>query len=296
VLPDFEVRVAKFLKETVERVRTPDQPLHAPIFANAQLRHSRRVERDELAAAMLVAQRVAEAAIRNLRTESAVHDLPADPLRWRQELLARGRIPDLETVVADLWHRGIPVLHLEALPAPKFHGMALVLGNRPVIIVGHGQDGPAWLLFTIAHEAGHIARGHCVPDAPVVDATDETDTSEMEQQADAYAFAGLSGGVEPLAFDGIDARALAERADREEGEHRVDAGHLILRWAGQHATSEAFKTADRALKALWRKASGGKAILRRHFDANVDLERANDTDRALLSCAFLDPERNESSH
>ena len=44
------------------------------------------------------------------------------------------------------------------------------------------------------------------------------------------------------------------------------------------------------------EAAVRKAILRRHFEANIDLERANDADRALLSCAFLDPERDERSH
>jgi hypothetical protein len=296
LLPDFEVRVATFLRESVERVRSPDQPLRVPVYEGAQLRHSKKVDRDELPAAMLTAQRVAEAAVRNLRRQEDVLPLPSDALNWRQSFLDHSKIPDLENVVADLWNRGIPVLHLEMLPAPKFDGMALIASGRPVIVVGSGQDIPAWLLFIIAHESGHVAHGHCAPDRPVVDATDEQDTSDIEQAADNYAFKLLDGGDAPLAVGGGDPRSLAERADSAEKTYRVDAGHLILAWAWKQRASEAFKIAVQALKALWKKSSGGKATLRRYLDAKVNFEAASDHDRALLSCAFLAPERNEGSH
>ena len=66
--------------------------------------------------------------------------------------------------------------------------------NRPVVVLGHRHDEPGRVAFRISHEAGHIAKGDCTPDAPVVDEDEEIPSDdEMEELADQYAVRALMG-------------------------------------------------------------------------------------------------------
>ena len=73
----------------------------------------------------------------------------------------------LDVIVEDLWTRGIPVVPAHLLPTPGFQGLAAVVEDRPVVVLGHRHDEPGRVAFRIAHEIGHIAKGDCTPDAPV---------------------------------------------------------------------------------------------------------------------------------
>ena len=71
----------------------------------------------------------------------------------------------------------------------------------------------------------------------------------------------------------------------------VDAGVLLWSYANR---AQKFADAQMALKALYRHV-GARQALRDLFDQHVDLESASETDRALLRCVFLDPERDGRS-
>lgn len=288
LLTDLELRVARFLDLPVRTVQTPGIPLAAPHYPGARLRHLPRVHQSRLRPAVHAGLQVAAAAVRAMGTAPEVRMPPADALAYRAELLRAHALVDLACLVRDLWSRGIPSLHVELLPNPRFQGMACIIEHRPVVLLGHGHDTPARLAFHLVHELGHVVSGDCQVEAPVVDLSEDVgDTSDMEVTADGYALAVLGGSGVPPAGLARGAREAATSAYELERQTRVDAGHVLLRWAEETGD---FATAQQALRALWR-SHGGRLALREGADDNLDLDGAPDTDRALLRCLYDDPAR-----
>jgi len=189
LLPEIEIRVGRFLGVPMSVVTDPESMLAAPGYPKARLRCVRDVDRDRLTPAIHAATGIAGAVVRNLN-ESVPAPAPPPPngLAWRQELPDLGGSVDLDTILKDLWARGIPVVPTQLLPAPSFQGLAAVVEDRPVVVLGHRHDEPGRAAFRISHEAGHIARGDCMPGAPVVDKDEEiVSDDEMERFADRYA-------------------------------------------------------------------------------------------------------------
>lgn len=293
LLPDIEIRVARFLGLPLSAVREPGTKLAAPEYPGAQLRRVRDLARDRLAPALHSALRIGEAVVRNLRDPASTPVvLPCDGLVWREQIRADHRAVQLDDVLGDLWLRGIPVIPLDVLPAPSFQGLACVVEGRPVIMLGHRHDEPGRVAFLIGHEAGHIAAGDCRPDQPVVDEEDEIlDDAEMERRADRYATRLLVGDDAVPSLEGVDFKQLASRAAQLERDTGADASVVLFAWA---ARTGDYATATMAVKALYR-ASGARRQLRRYFDRHVDLESAAESDRVLLRCVHGDPERDETA-
>ena len=177
---------------------------------------------------------------------------PSDGLAWRQEIQGFGGSVDLDAILKDLWTRGIPVVPTHLLPAPSFQGLAAVVEGRPVVVLGHRHDEPGRAAFRISHEAGHIAKGDCTPDAPVVDKDEEILSDDaMEKLADEYAIRVLVGKdtIPELGAGTVhNFRDLANRATTVEKETGVDAGAVIFSWA---RTTGDYATATMATKALY---------------------------------------------
>jgi Zn-dependent peptidase ImmA (M78 family) len=287
LLPEIEVRVARFLGESVSLVRNADEHLIAPEYAGAQLRRVRDVDRHRLAPAIHAALQIGAAVVRSLRNhEPAGTPLPADGLEWRREIRSSDGAVTLDDLLGDLWKRGIPVVPLEVLPAPSFQGLACVVDEHPVILLGHKHDEPGRVAFFVGHEAGHIARGDCKPGQPVVDEEDLiVDETEIENAADLYATRVLVGQDSIPALDGGSFKELASNAARLESETGADASVLLFAWA---AETRDYAAATMAVKALYR-GSGARQKLREYFDRHIDLESAAETDRALLRCIHGNP-------
>lgn len=288
LLSDLEFRVARFLGETVTTVRSPGTVL-APAVVNASLRRVRSVDPSRLKPAIHAALQIARAVVRTLREPlREVRVPPADAVLWRSHLLGLTAEPDVTALIPDLWARGIPVVHVEVLPVPKFQGLACMLDNRPVILLGHGHDEPARVAFFVAHEAAHIVHGDCTPGEPVVDEEENVDDpARTEQRADRYAWSLLTGGIEVPSIQAASFKDVANAAASVEVRHGIDAGVVAWSWANR---TRDFQTGALALKALYR-AEGSRRVLRQHFDLNVDLDRSTEGDRALLSCVYGAPER-----
>lgn len=293
LLPEIELRIARFLGQSVSLVRNASQELAAPEYADAQLRRVRDVDRHRLAPAIHSALQVGAAVVRSLREyEPSGAPLPADGLKWRQQVRSSTGALTLDDLLGDLWKRGIPVVPLDVLPAPSFQGLACIVEDHPVILLGHKHDEPGRVAFFVAHEAAHIARGDCRPGQPVVDEEDLiVDEAEMEQAADRYATRVLVGqnSIPPLDESGF--KDLASHAAKLESETGADASILLFAWA---AKTGDYATATMAVKALYR-GSGARRKLREYFDRHVDLESATETDRALLQCVHGDSESDEAA-
>ena len=293
LLPEIELRAARFLGQPVSLLRSPAERLHAPEYGGARLRRVRQVDRDRLAPAIHSALQIAGAVVRSLRHGSpTTRELPADALEWRGQLTSSRGTVTLDDLLADLWQRGIPVVALEVLPAPSFQGLACVVEDHPVIVLGQKYDEPGRVAFFVAHEAGHIAAGDCGPDQPVVDEDDLiVDEAEIEHSADRYATRLLVGSDSVPELEGVGFKELARRAVEVEDRTGADASILLFSWA---AKTGDYATATMAAKALYR-SSGARRTLREHFERHVDLEAATETDRALLRCVHGGPDSNEAA-
>jgi hypothetical protein len=288
LLQDIEIRVARFLGRSVAVVGDPGVALAPPSYPAAQLRRVRDVDRDRLAPAIHAGIRIASAVVRSLRDTTpgpaVLPSLPVDGLVWREQIARTGTAPTLRDIVADLWKRGIPVVPLDLLPTPFFQGMACIVENRPVILLGYKHDEPGRVAFLVAHEAGHIAAGDCAPDQPVVDEEDEiTDDADVERHADLYATHVLVGDASVPQVEGIgsrDFKDLARQASHIERTAGADASSVIFSWARRTGD---YATATMAVKALYR-STGAQKQLHQLFDRHVDLAAAAETDRALLLC------------
>jgi hypothetical protein len=287
LLPDLEIRVARFLGDSISTIRDASTSLAAPTYAHAQLRRVGNIEADRLRPAIHAALAVAGAIVRNLKAD--IPDPvtpPLNALEWRQEVLGTAdRSVTLDLLLEALAKRGVPVVPLQTSPEPKFQGLACVVAGRPVVLLGHQIQDPGRVAFIVSHEAGHIAAGDCDADAPVVDADDEADdTSQIERAADLYAIRTLTGRDTVPQVEAENFKVLAQRAFDIESRDGVDAGVVIANWARRHSD---YMTAGMALKALYR-SQGANVLVREQLISLVDMTNASESDRLLLRCALGD--------
>jgi len=286
VLPELELRIARFLEVPLSLVRDPRAQLLAPAHPRAQLRRFRGIDAKRIDPAIHAAVSITGAVVRNLRHPTVVVMPPADPLDWRREIERPQSAVTLNDLCHDLWLRGIPVIPIALLPAPKFQGAVCIVENRPVVLIGHRNDEPARVAFLVAHEAGHLAAGDCTPEVPVIDEDEIADGSEIEQRADQYAQAVLLGNAVVPDLSRADFRQLARAAAELERTTGAEASAVLFSWAAR--TGE-YATAVLAVKALYR-GTGARRTLRGHFEQHVDLNAASETDRALLRCVDSESE------
>ena len=284
LLPDFEMRVARFMGLPLSYVRDPDANLIAPSYSGAQLRRVRDIDGDRLAPAIHAAIQIAGAVARNLRDPELKSVVPdSDGLVWREEIQRVGSAIKLDDILADLWLRGIPVVPLEILPIPSFQAITCIAEGRPVILISYKHDEPGRVAFLIAHETGHIAGGDCTSEHPVVDEEDGIlDETDIETKADRFARRVLVGSDSIPTLENGEFRQLANDAIYQEKQTGADAGAIIGAWA---AKTRDYSKATMALKALYRN-SGARQQVFHHFNTNVDIEDASDSDRNLLRCVY----------
>ena len=290
VLPEVEIRVARFLDAPLSAVRNVEVALMPPSYGHAQLRRVRDIERNRLGPAIHTAIRVAEAVIRNLRYPRSVEISPTDALEWRRLLKSgEGGPVQLDDILGDLWTKGIPIVPLDMLPTPSFQGLACIVDEHPVIVLGHRHDEPGRVAFLVAHETGHIVAGDCSPNTPVVDEDEAVlDDSGMERAADQFATRLLVGEdtVAISEWNEVDPKGLAQLAVDLESDTGADASSIIYAWAARTLN---YRAAMMAVKALYRSV-GARRQIRKHFDQYVDLDSAGESDRALLRCIYGEPQ------
>lgn len=290
LVQDVQIRVARFLDAPLASIIDDREPLPAPTYAGARLRHPANMLENRLEPAVHAGMQIAAAIVRNLKEPAREVRLPPrDPAEWRRSLGSPAEPPDLHNAVQDLWRRGVAVGHVRTLPSPKFQGLACIIDGRPLILLGHDHDEPIQLALYLGHEVAHIVNGDCAEGQPVVD-VDEAEmfggTAEarpaMEKLADSYAWS-VFAGADPAPELGITKAAtpqeVATRASAMEHLSRVDASALIWAWA---SANDSYPVARLALRAL-NRGFGARKGLRRPFLQNVEMD-ASETDLALLRC------------
>lgn len=205
-------------------------------------KHSTNVPESSLTAASFIAASLAQAVIGSV--EAPYTGLPTDPAELRA--LARsfqGGMLGFDGLIGLCWSHGIPVIPLPHLPVGvrKMDGAALQVGDRPVIVLARKKSSRAWLSFILAHEMGHIARGHLRTGSSIVDISlqetteylSESSNDPQETEADEFALE-LLGGREvdkevaawPTNASSVE---LAVKARAASIRLQVEAGHFVLR-------------------------------------------------------------------
>lgn len=283
LLPEVEIAVARFLRTPIATVQDPAQALTLPTV-NAKLKRPKGRETSELAPSIYAALAVAGAAVRNLRKKEAYEPLPEDPQDWRASILRDYKMVTLRSLLKSLWAHGVPVVHLSNLDGmKKFCGMACCVDGRPVIVLAWGDKSTPKTLSVLAHEAGHIARGHVAVDTPMIDVDDADDETEAEEkQANAYARRLLGEHIAELGdkANPPSATELALAARDKSRELHTDPGLLVHMWCVRTSQYPLERAALRVLDRL-----NGPGVVHEAMRAYIDFDNASETDSSLLRCA-----------
>ena len=152
------------------------------------------------------------------------------------------------------WLYGIPVIHLNYRPkgSGQLDGIAMTIESRPVIVLLSKKKKPAWQLFILAHELGHILAGHLNQAGIIIDQKISMEsTNPEEQQANQNALLLLTGDGETQFTSAtgqwLDAESLAHSALCKAQELKIDPGHIVLNYAKTH---NQWGAANNALKEL----------------------------------------------
>ncbi|MDW8265239.1 MAG: hypothetical protein RMJ52_07890 [Gemmataceae bacterium] len=176
------------------------------------------------------------------------------------------------------WAAGIPVLHVNNFPSnakKKPMGFTLRAKGRPAVVLCVEKKQPAWLLFILAHELGHLHHGHVPENGALLDETVNENLPDVEEdQADRYAIELLTGNSATSLHVGgrwPKADRLAQLAREFGRRNRVDPGHVVLNCA--HTEGGGFwAVANAALKLLYPDNDAIKIVSER-LAANLDWEK-----------------------
>lgn len=208
---------------------------------------------DELRQSSLICTRIAQIVASTVSAPYIPLDESAQ--NYRELLLEKEGIIDLRTLSEFLWDHGVPVIHISGLVDlkkwKKPHGFVVKCKGRPVIVICKQHESPAWLLFILAHEMGHIAKGHLPEnDSAIIDEKPQDNKPDKEEdEANEFAREILTGTPEDLSyFERTMAPAILAKDAKGLGATKdIDPGYLILNYGRHHGS---FATANAALKHL----------------------------------------------
>lgn len=289
----MELRIAQRLSLSLEDLSDPDRPLRVAGTHGIRLKRARAgTARSEVSPGMIAARNAVALVLPHL---VAVPPLPAclNAPAFRQWILGRRSPVDLAGLVDACWSHGIAVLHFAPVPrnTRKFAGMTYFEGPRPVVVLASGHDAPPRLAFYLAHEVGHILRGHVVPGGDMLVDTDLDQATEdlQEREADGDALEILTGDRSPgfRPRYGLTADKLVHAVRQHEAKHGIHAGTVALIYG---KTAARMPAASSALK-LMKMDTGGRAILAEALSRRLPSEASDLPGAALEVLPFLGIDR-----
>jgi Zn-dependent peptidase ImmA (M78 family) len=212
------------------------------------------------------------------RLATVVNDVPNSSFTAssiRQEILHDNSVVSLPALLDFCWKIGIPVLTISKFPKAKenIEGMAINIEEKPVIVLVKEHKKHAWALFIIAHELGHIFKGHLAADKMIIDdkSIGKETSSEQEKEANEFALELLTGSRNTqFATENnrwLDGEKLANAAKEYGNQHCIDAGHIALNYANGIGK---FSIANAALNILEPNVDA-PALVREKMQLNLDL-------------------------
>jgi len=214
---------------------------------------------------LALAEKIATQALwlTGFKTRKPYTAIPDSAAKIRQEIISKTNQPvNLKNLLEYCWDRGVVVLHICNFPpgAKKMEGLATLLDGRPGIVLCKNHQSAAWMVFLLAHELGHIAKGHVKTGDVLVDQTiSRTSTDKQEQEANRFAIELLTGNPD-MQFSAPHypkAEQLAKAAVSVGHRVTVDPGVVALNFAWQERV---FALANAALKIIEASTSAIKLI------------------------------------
>ncbi len=243
-----------------------------------------------------VAEMVAYTCLKSLKS------LPSSAELVHKEILKNDQYVSLDGLLEFCWNCGIPVIHFDKFPSfqnnHKFDGMVGYFYERPVIIIALNSSSAARLLFILAHELGHIIKGH-VNNIPIVDKNIDPDNSDNEEiEANEFAVELLLGkpGIgyyTPRRFNGEN---LAKYAQQISERDSVDPGVVVLNYAWSKASRETDKknknilwaTAYKALKFIKGDSVDVHSKINNYAKSHLNLEKLDEDSQDYLKLALME--------
>jgi Zn-dependent peptidase ImmA (M78 family) len=215
--------------------------------------------------------------------------------RVRDAILAASPAVSLQDLLFLCWGIGVPVLHLKVFPAQakRMCAMAVRVRDRYVILLARDSSYPAQIAYYIAHELGHIARGHLASQPVVVDLEDPLSenrgSDSEEQEADRYALELLTGDAELVVttetrkFTGD---VLATTVIASAPSLMIDPGTLALCFG--HNTKR-WKTVFAALKKIYAGVPSVGPALNQYAFKQLTLDALSNEAQEYLRSATGSP-------
>lgn len=196
----------------------------------------------------------------------------------RSAIVADHNFVNLPSLLAACWALGVPVAHLKVWPLKMkaMHAMVAARSGRHAIMLSRDTSYMAAAAFTLAHEMGHVALGHVVPDGLLVDAEEPgaiDDNDQEENEADRYALEVLTGDPEPdvaLSSEAFNAPMLADAATRAGAELGIDPGTIALIVGHRR---RAWPVAMAALRFIQPEPAPVGSLINQVAEGQLDLSR-----------------------
>lgn len=266
--------IARHLGVEPAQLRDPTEPVRLPTGTRVQYKLSGDAQPESVALARQLGEQVAKFVMLGAASPSGPR--PADAKAIRTAILEKGASwVGFGNLLDYCWYLGIPVLHVSELPSgttKKMDGMAVPIGDRSAIVLTSGRRNPAWMLFLLAHELGHICSGHLADGSTFVDADiDAASTDPKEREANDFALALITGNAATRIVPKArwpNAADLAVGAQNLGRQISVDPGHIVLNYA--HSMPGNFWGVANAALKLIPSEGDPAAMIRDRMSANLD--------------------------
>jgi transcriptional regulator with XRE-family HTH domain len=232
--------------------------------------------------------------------DGAVMELPGDAETVRREASGPNGDPTLGSLLEWAWDHGIVVV---PMPGRDFAGAAWYVGDRPVIVLNVRPEYVAYWRFVLAHEIGHLVRGHVLPGGSgLVDYLNPTsplnhDDRPTETEANDFALELLIPGRAAL-FTAVSDRSGSTPDEQRRSfkwkardvaeEHGLNVPGFVL--AAAYALPEIARPQDRWGSAVnFAKEEGkGRPTVIDAFAQRIDLASLHEQDAALVQVVVFE--------
>jgi Zn-dependent peptidase ImmA (M78 family) len=276
------------------------KPETSPSFKSscqAKFKTRQGTQSQKLLVAQCMAARIAEMVAYTFKNE--LKPLPNTAQAVRSEILHLQKFVNLKGVLNWCSNYGIPVVHFNEFPnshkVHQFHGMVAYFYSHPVVVISLNKSFDAWLLFILAHELGHLIKGHVNTDAIIDEEVTPESADNEEIEANEFAVELLLGKPDmtyytPRRFTG---EKLADYARNVSERDKVDPGVVALNCAWSKAKlvnskkekSIIWATTIKALKLI-EGDSNASLTINQHLKYSLDLDRLDEDSQDYLELAI----------
>ena len=250
--------VSRSLGLDINILLNPDAPLTFSPIPQAKFKLKKNTTDSEVNQNAHLVLRVVKTAVAAFQHNST-KALPLTAAAIRQEILATGQPwVGLENLLRWCWNNGIPVLSISHLlaHAKKMDGLAANIDGCPAIALCTKNPQPAWLLFHLAHELGHVILKHVGNSSVLLDEEIKSGCNfdKDEQDANEFAHTLVADRMKFCSDLLIPGEELAKTAEKLGEEHKIYPGFIALNYAWNHK-QPVWGCANSALKFLEPQAN-----------------------------------------